>query len=49
MFIDSGKIVGVPDKEPPVLTIREELKIENAREVWKELITQSWQKTLVVW
>ena len=40
MFIDSGKIVGVLGKEPPVLTTREELKIEAAREAWKKLIAQ---------
>ena len=32
MFIDSGKIVGVLGKQPPVLQTREELKIEVARE-----------------
>ena len=31
MFVDSGKIVGVLGKEPPVKTKREELKIDNAR------------------
>ena len=49
MFIDSGKIVGVLGKEPPVLTTRKELKIEAAREVWKKLIAQGWRKTPVVW
>ena len=49
MFIDSGKIVGVLGKEPTVLTTREELKIEAAREAWKKLIAQGWRKTLVVW
>ena len=49
MFIDSGKIVGVLGKEPPVLTTREEIKIEAAREAWKKLIAQGWRKTLVVW
>ena len=49
MFIDSGKIVGVLGKEPPILTIREELKIEAAREAWKKLIAQGWRKTPVVW
>ena len=49
MFIDSGKIVGVLGKEPTVLTTREELKIEAAREVWKKLIAQGWRKTPVVW
>tara|TARA_B100000925_G_C21655876_1_gene323497 strand:- start:276 stop:392 length:117 start_codon:yes stop_codon:yes gene_type:complete len=36
-------------KEPTVLTTREELKIEAAREVWKKLIAQGWRKTPVVW
>ena len=49
IFIDSGKIVGVLGNEPPVLTTREELKIEAAREVWKKLIAQGWRKTPVVW
>ena len=49
MFIDSRKIVGVLGKEPPVLTTREELKIEAAREAWKKLIAQGWRKTPVVW
>ena len=49
MFIDSVKIVGVLGKEPPVLTTREELKIEAAREAWKKLIAQGWRKTPVVW
>ena len=49
MFIDSGKIVGVLGKEPPVLTTREEIKIEAAREAWKKLIAQGWWKTPEVW
>ena len=49
MFIDSGTIVGVLCKEPPVLTTREELKIEAAREAWKKLNDQGWRKTPVVW
>ena len=49
MFIDSGKIVGVLGKEPPVLTTREEIKIEAAREAWKKLIAQGWRKTNVIW
>ena len=49
MFIDSGKIISTFGKEPPVLTTREELKIELAREEWKKLISQGWRKTPVVW
>ena len=49
MFIDSGKIVGVLGQQPPVMTTREELKIEQAREEWKNLLAQGWRKTKVVW
>ena len=49
IYIDSGKIVGVLGKEPPVLTTREELKIEKARKEWKKLVAQGWRRTLVVW
>ena len=45
MFIYSGKIVGVLGKEPPVLTTREELKIEAARDTWKKFIAQDWRIT----
>jgi len=49
MFIDSGKIVGVLGKEPPVMQKREELKIEKARDEWKKLISQGWRVTQEVW
>ena len=45
MFVDTGKIVGVLGKEPPVMLKREEFKIEEAREIWKKLIVQGWRKT----
>ena len=49
MFVDTGKIVGVLGKEPPVMQKREELKIEKAREEWKKLISQGWRVTPEVW
>ena len=49
MFIDSGKIVGVLGKEPPVMQKREELKIQKARDEWKKLISQGWMVTQQVW
>ena len=48
-FVDSGKFTSYLCKEPPVMTKREELKIEKARELWKKLIAQGWRKTPVVW
>ena len=49
MFIDSGKIIGVLGKEPPLMTTREELKIDKAREEYKKLLSQGWRKTEPVW
>ena len=49
MFVDTGKIVGVLGKEPPVMQKREELKIEKAREEWEKLISQGWRVTQEVW
>ena len=36
MFIDSGKVIYTWSKEPPVITTREELKKDAAREEWKK-------------
>ena len=49
MFIDSGKILGVLGKEPPLMTTREELKVDKARNEWKKLIAQGWRRTKPVW
>ena len=45
VFIDNGKIIGVLSKKRPLLQSREELKIEEAREIWKRLIAQGWRRT----
>ena len=49
MFIDSGRILGVLGKEPPLMTTREELKVDKARDEWKILIAQGWRRTKPVW
>ena len=49
MFIDSGKVIGVLGKEPPLMTTREELKVDKARYEWKKLIAQGWRRTKPVW
>ena len=48
IFIDSGRIIGVLGKEPPVMTTREEIKVDKARDEWKKLITQGWRRTKTV-
>ena len=49
MFIDSGRILGVLGKESPLMTTREELKVDKARDEWKKLIAQGWRRTKPVW
>ena len=49
MFIDSGRILGVLGKEPPLMKTREELKVDKAREEWKKLIALGWRRTKPVW
>jgi len=49
MFIDSGRILGVLGVEPPLMTTREELKFDKARDELGKLIAQGWRKTKPVW
>ena len=49
IFIDSGKIVGVLGKEPPVITTTVSVDIDLAREIYERLLSQGWRKTKVVW
>ena len=49
IYIDSGRIIGVLGKQQPLMTNREELKVDKAREEWKKLISQGWRRTKPVW
>ena len=49
MFIDSGRILGVLGKEPPLMKNRIELKVDKARDEWKKLIAQGWRRIKPVW
>ena len=49
MFIDSEKVSSTWIKEPPVMTTREELKQEAAREEWKKLFAQVCIRNEEVW
>ena len=48
MFIDSGKIVGVLGKEPPIMTTTVSVEIDLAREIYQRLLSQGWRKTNVI-
>ena len=45
IFIDNGLILGYLGKEPPLLQTRKEVKLEEAREIWRKLISQGWRRT----
>ena len=49
MFVDTGKIVGVLGKEPPIMTTTVSVDIDLAREIYERLISQGWRKTEEVW
>ncbi len=44
MFIDTGKILGVIGKEPPLMTTTVSVDIDLAREIYERLISQGWKK-----
>ena len=45
IFIDTGEIVGVLEKEPPVITTTISVDIELAREIYERLLSQGWERT----
>ena len=49
MFVDTGKIVGVFGKEPPIMTTTVSVDIDLAREIYERLLLQGWRKTEEVW
>ena len=49
IFIDSGKIVGLLVKEPPVMISTVSVDIDLAREIYERLLSQGWKKTEEVW
>jgi hypothetical protein len=49
MFVDTGKIVGVFGKEPPVMTTTVSVDIDLAREIYQRLLSQGWRKTEEDW
>ena len=45
MFIDTGEIVGVLGKEPPVMTTSVSVEIDLAREIYERLLCKGWRRT----
>ena len=49
MFVDTGKILGLLGKEPPLMTNTVSVDIDLAREIYERLLSQGWTKTEEVW
>ena len=45
IFIDTGKIIGLLGKEPPIMTNSVSVDIDLAREIYERLLSQGWRKT----
>ena len=49
MFVDSGIVVGSGGEAPPLMKTRKEIKIDEARKEYQQLITSGWQVTEPRW
>jgi len=49
MFVDTGKIIGVLGKEPPLMTNTVSVDIDLAREIYQRLLAHGWRKTEEFW
>ena len=49
MFVDSGDIIGYLGDNPPLMKTRVSLKINEAREIYKRLLSQGWITTNPLW
>ncbi|KGG03967.1 hypothetical protein EU99_0895 [Prochlorococcus marinus str. MIT 9321] len=49
MFVDTGKIIGVFGKEPPIMTTTVSVDIDLAREIYKRLLSHGWKTIEEVW
>ena len=49
MFLDTGKIIGLLGKEPPLMTTTVSVDIDLAREIYERLLSQGWEKIEEIW
>ena len=49
MFVDTGEIIGILGYKPPLMKARVSVKINEAREIYKRLLSQGWRKTKPLW
>ena len=49
IFIEEGIVMGIHGENPPLMKTRKEMKIDDARLFWKNLINEGWRKTNPKW
>ena len=49
IFIDTGEIIGVLGEKPPLMKTRVSVKINQAREFYKELLSEGWHQIKPFW
>ena len=49
MFIEEGIVMGSHGENPPLMKTRKEMKIDDARLFWKNLINEGWRRTKPKW
>tara|TARA_Y100000991_G_C21737840_1_gene249216 strand:- start:204 stop:455 length:252 start_codon:yes stop_codon:yes gene_type:complete len=49
IFVDTGEIIGILGDKPPLMKTRVSVKINQAREIYKRLLSQGWRQTKPVW
>ena len=49
MLIEEGIVMGSHGENPPLMKTRKEMKIDDARLFWKNLINEGWRKTNPKW
>ena len=49
IFIDTGNIICLLGKEPPIMTNTVSVEIDLAREIYQRLLSQGWRKTEEFW
>ena len=49
MFVDTGKLLDISGKEPPLMTNTVSVDIDLAREIYERLLSKGWTKIEEVW
>ena len=49
MFIDTGEIVGLLGKQPPIITTTVSVELDLAREIYQRLLSKGWSKIEKNW